>query len=177
MNDFEIVFYQRANGECPVGDFLDSLNKVMRFKMMNKLDMLELYGNHPRGDYSKFVDEGIFELRAQTKTDITRIMFFFDENRKIVLTNGSSRRRRKCPCPNSNWRRSTVRTIYPAGRSWRAHRKARVSPPAPSGARSWTTLCPLQMPGAAPRSPVTLWPLTRTVKFSDFSQFPLDIMG
>ena len=51
MNDFEIVFYQRANGECPVGDFLDSLNKVMRFKMMNKLDMLELYGNHPRGDY------------------------------------------------------------------------------------------------------------------------------
>lgn len=47
MNDFEIVFYQRANGECPVGDFLDSLNKVMRFKMMNKLDMLELYGNHP----------------------------------------------------------------------------------------------------------------------------------
>ena len=95
MNDFEIVFYQRANGECPVGDFLDSLNKVMRFKMMNKLDMLELYGNHPRGDYSKFVDEGIFELRAQTKTDITRIMFFFDENRKIVLTNGFVKKTQK----------------------------------------------------------------------------------
>lgn len=51
MNDFEIVFYRRASGECPVCDFLDSLNKVMRFKMMHQMDLLELYGNHPRGDY------------------------------------------------------------------------------------------------------------------------------
>ena len=97
MNDFEIVFYQRANGECPVCEFLDSLNKVMRFKMMHQMDLLELYGNHPRGDYSKFVDEGIFELRAQTRTDITRIMFFFDENRKIVLTNGFVKKTQKMP--------------------------------------------------------------------------------
>lgn len=97
MNDFEIVFYQRANGECPVSEFLDSLNKVMRFKMMHQMDLLELYGNHPRGDYSKFVDEGIFELRAQTRTDITRIMFFFDENRRIVLTNGFVKKTQKMP--------------------------------------------------------------------------------
>lgn len=97
MNDFEIVFYQRTNGECPVSDFLDSLNKVMRFKMMHQMDLLELYGNHPRGDYSKFVDEGIFELRAQTRTDITRIMFFFDENHKIVLTNGFVKKTQKMP--------------------------------------------------------------------------------
>lgn len=37
MNDFEIVFYRRSSGECPVCDFLDSLNKVMRFKMMHQL--------------------------------------------------------------------------------------------------------------------------------------------
>ena len=40
MNDFEIAFYQRANGECPVSEFLDSLNKVMRFKMMHQMDLL-----------------------------------------------------------------------------------------------------------------------------------------
>lgn len=97
MNDFEIVFYQKASGECPVSEFLDSLNKVMRFKMMHQMDLLELYGNHPRGDYSKFVDDGIFELRAQTKMDITRIMFFFDENRKIILTNGFVKKTQKMP--------------------------------------------------------------------------------
>lgn len=40
MNDFEIVFYRRASGECPVCNFLDSLNKVMRFKMIFPLDIM-----------------------------------------------------------------------------------------------------------------------------------------
>lgn len=35
--DFELIFYKKPNGDCPVMEFLDSLNKVMRFKMMQKL--------------------------------------------------------------------------------------------------------------------------------------------
>lgn len=97
MKEFEIVFYKKANGDCPVSDFLNSLNKVMRFKMMHSLDLLELYGNRPRGDHSKFVEDGIFEVRAQTKTDITRIMFFFDADRKIVLTNGFVKKSQRMP--------------------------------------------------------------------------------
>ena len=95
MKDFELVFYKKANGDCPVSEFLASLNKVMRYKMMHSLDLLELYGNHPKGDYSKFVSDGIFELRAQTRTDITRIMYFFDNNRQIVLTNGFVKKTQK----------------------------------------------------------------------------------
>jgi len=97
MKEFELVFYRKPNGDCPVSDFLASLNKVMRFKMMHQLDLLELYGNRPKGDYSKFVEDGIFEVRAQTKTDITRIMFFFDTNRQIVLTNGFVKKTQRLP--------------------------------------------------------------------------------
>lgn len=97
MKDFELVFYKKANGDCPVSEFLSSLNKVMRYKMMHSLDLLELYGNHPKGDYSKFVSDGIFELRAQTRTDITRIMYFFDDNRQIILTNGFVKKTQKMP--------------------------------------------------------------------------------
>lgn len=97
MKDFELVFYKKANGDCPVSEFLTSLNKVMRYKMMHSLDLLELYGNHPKGDYSKFVSDGIFELRAQTRTDITRILYFFDANRQIVLTNGFVKKTQKMP--------------------------------------------------------------------------------
>lgn len=61
------------------------------------MDLLELYGNHPKGDYSRFVSDGIFELRAQTKTDITRILYFFDINRQIVLTNGFVKKTQKTP--------------------------------------------------------------------------------
>lgn len=97
MKEFEIKFYTKANGDCPVSDFLSSLNKVMRFKMMHSMDMLELFGNRPKGDYSKFVEDGIFEVRAQTRTDITRILFFFDANRQIVLTNGFVKKTQKTP--------------------------------------------------------------------------------
>lgn len=97
MKDFELVFYRKPNGDCPVSDFLSSLNKVMRYKMLHQLDMLELYGNHPKGDFTKFVGDGIFEVRAQNKTDITRIMFFFDKNKKIILTHGFVKKTQRLP--------------------------------------------------------------------------------
>jgi len=97
MKDFELVFYKKPNGDCPVSDFISSLNKVMRFKLMHSLDLLELYGNKPKGDFSKFVKDGIFEVRAQNRTDITRVFYFFDKNRKIVLTNGFVKKTQKIP--------------------------------------------------------------------------------
>lgn len=97
MSEFELVFYKKPNGDCPVSDFLFSLNKVMRFKMMHQFDLLELYGNHPKGDFSKPIRDGIFEVRAQNKTDITRIFYFFDKNRQIVLTNGFVKKTQRVP--------------------------------------------------------------------------------
>ncbi len=97
MKEFELVFYRKANGECPVSEFLTALNKVMRYKMMQKFDMLELYGNLPKGDFTKYIDDGIFEIRAQTKTDITRVLFFFDKNRQIVLLNGFVKKTQRIP--------------------------------------------------------------------------------
>ena len=97
MNDFELIFYKKPNGDCPVSEFLSSLNKVMRYKMMQKLDMLELFGNHPKGDFTKHLDDGIFEVRAQNRTDITRILFFFDKNKQIVLTNGFVKKTQRIP--------------------------------------------------------------------------------
>ena len=97
MEDFELIFYRKANGECPVSDFISSLNKVMRFKLLHQLDLLELYGNHPKGDFTKPLGDGFFEVRAQNKTDITRIMFFFDKNRKIILTNGFVKKTQRLP--------------------------------------------------------------------------------
>ena len=88
MNDFELVFYRKANGDCPVMDFLDSLSPVLKFKTMHSLDLLEIYGNHPKGDFTKPMGDAIFEIRSQSRTQLTRIFFFFDKNRKIVLTNG-----------------------------------------------------------------------------------------
>lgn len=65
--------------------------------MMLQFDKLELYGNQPKGDFSKNLGDGIFEVRAQTRTDISRVLFFFDRDRKIVLTHGFIKKTQRLP--------------------------------------------------------------------------------
>lgn len=31
--DFELIFYKKPNGDCPVMEFLDSLNKVISYAL------------------------------------------------------------------------------------------------------------------------------------------------
>lgn len=97
MKDWRIIFYEKSNGEIPVVDFLNGLNREMRYKMMQQLDYLEMRGNMPRGDSTKPLGDGIFELRAQNKTDITRILFFFGKNQEIVLSNGFVKKQQRMP--------------------------------------------------------------------------------
>ena len=45
-------------------------------------------GNMLREPYSKHLDDGIFELRCKFGSDITRVLYFFYYEGKIILTNG-----------------------------------------------------------------------------------------
>ena len=65
MASFEIIFYEKDNGECPVEEFLDSLELKMRAKMVGLLELLEEKGNQLREPYSKHIDDGIFEIRCK----------------------------------------------------------------------------------------------------------------
>jgi phage-related protein len=97
MTDFEIIFYEKANGDCPVEQFLSSLDIKMRAKMVGLLDLLEEKGNQLREPYSKSVGDGIFELRCKVGSNITRTLYFFYYGGKIVLTNGFVKKTDKIP--------------------------------------------------------------------------------
>ena len=71
---FEVIAYEDVNGKIPVQDFLKQLTPKMRAKMY-----------------------GIFELRCKFGSDITRVMYFFYYDRKIVLTNGFIKKTQKTP--------------------------------------------------------------------------------
>ena len=57
---FEVIFYEKVNGDCPVEDFLSGLDVKMRAKMVGLLEILEDKGNTLREPYSKHIDDGIF---------------------------------------------------------------------------------------------------------------------
>jgi len=97
MAKFEAEFYEKENGEQPAREFLLSLNKKLRAKMLMIIGVLQDNGNELREPYSKPLSDGIFELRAKVGTDISRVLYFFYVDQHIVLTNGFVKKTAKTP--------------------------------------------------------------------------------
>ena len=69
----------------------------MRAKMVGLLEWLEEKDNQLREPYSKMLDDGIFEIRCTVGNNITRVVYFFYYERKIILTNGFVKKTQKTP--------------------------------------------------------------------------------
>lgn len=97
MQEFEIIFYDKADGTEPAKDFILSLDTKMRAKMLRMVSMLQANGNKLRPPESKELDDGIMELRAKVGTDISRVLYFFVVGKKAVLTHGFIKKSQKTP--------------------------------------------------------------------------------
>ena len=96
-SNFSIDFYETLNGDCPVEDFIKSQNVKMRAKIYRMLELLEERGNSLRMPHSEHLDDGIFQIRAQSGGDIARVLYFFIVGRKIILTNGFIKKTQETP--------------------------------------------------------------------------------
>ena len=94
---FEVLFYSLPNGREPVREFLDSLDDKMRAKMLREIALLAANGPELREPDSKNIGDGIFELRARSGSDITRVLYFFFVGRRAILTNGFVKKTQKTP--------------------------------------------------------------------------------
>ena len=97
MTEFEVIAYETKNGDNPVEELLDTLNPKMKAKIFGMLVILQEKGNRLREPYSKHVEDGIFELWCKFGSDITRVMYFFFDRGKIILTNGFVKKTQKTP--------------------------------------------------------------------------------
>ena len=96
MGGFIAEFYENGD-KIPVKDFLDSLNVKMRAKLLMEIKLLEEKGTLLREPYSKPLGDGIFELRAKVGTDISRVLYFFYYEGRIIITNGFIKKTQKTP--------------------------------------------------------------------------------
>ena len=94
---FDLEFYTLPNGQKPVELFLNELPMKMRIKAIDSLELLEEYGNQLKMPYSKFLEDGIFELRIKFASDITRIFYFFYVENRIIVTNGFVKKTQRTP--------------------------------------------------------------------------------
>ena len=96
MSKFTVEFYEKGN-DIPVKDFLSSIDEKMEAKLVMEMKLLEEKGNALRLPYSEHLEDGIFELRAKLGSDITRVLYFFYYNGRIILTHGFTKKTQKTP--------------------------------------------------------------------------------
>ncbi len=94
---FDVEYYEKEDGTFPAEEFILSLDSKMQAKMFHELDLLETFGNQLREPHSKPLGDGIYEIRAKVASGITRVLYFFVINKKIILTNGFVKKTQKTP--------------------------------------------------------------------------------
>lgn len=97
VQEYEVIFYDKADGTEPAKDFILSLDKKMRAKMLRTISLLADNGPDLRKPCSKPLGDGIFELRAKVGSDISRVLYFFIVGRRVILTNGFIKKTQKTP--------------------------------------------------------------------------------
>lgn len=117
MQEYEIEFYDKADGSEPAKEFILALDAKMRAKVVRTVGLLREEGPSLREPYSKHLEDGIFEIRTKFGSDITRVLYFFVIGRRIILTNGFVKRRRRHLLPRSRLQSSTVPIISAEGRA------------------------------------------------------------
>ena len=95
--NYEVIFYRDVNKRSPFIDSLNSLDDKLRAKTLMMVHLLEENGNDLREPFTKSLNDGIFELRAISGSNITRSLLFFYINKKIIITNGFVKKSQKTP--------------------------------------------------------------------------------
>ncbi len=97
MGAFNVVFYEKEDGSKPAEEYLYSISPKMVARIHKIIGMLEQYGGQVRMPYSEYLDAGIFQIRAQQEGNISRVLYFFTDGQKIILTNGFTKKTPKTP--------------------------------------------------------------------------------
>jgi phage-related protein len=94
----EILFYRTVSDECPVEEFLDTLDSKQAQKVAWVMQVVEELEKVPTIYFKKLVNtEGIWEIRVQMGSNTFRFLGFFDNGNFIVLTNGFQKKTQKTP--------------------------------------------------------------------------------
>lgn len=94
--NFEIIFYEE-NGKSHIAEFLNTLDNKLLAKVLRNIDLLSEYGSSLGMPFSRYIGNGIFELRTKGKDSIIRILYFFQSGKKIIITNGFIKKQQKLP--------------------------------------------------------------------------------
>lgn len=96
-NKYEVLFFEDSNGKEFISSFLEELSEKNRARVFREIDLLENNGPALKEPHTKYLKNGIFELRISIKESYVRIFYFYDKEKIIILTHGFMKKTKKTP--------------------------------------------------------------------------------
>ena len=99
MRNFRFDFAS-YDDSVPMIDFIDGLSIKERALILKNIEKLVEYKNN---DYSlspkftKYLRDGIFELKVELQNKTSRSLYFYEKNQMIIFTNGFIKKTQKTP--------------------------------------------------------------------------------
>ncbi len=92
---YKVIYYTTKRGDCPVEEFLDSLQVNVRAKVVKWLELLEEKGPNLPRPYADILRNKIRELRVSHGNLEIRLLYFFWKDRIIIVTHGFLKKERQ----------------------------------------------------------------------------------
>ncbi len=105
-------FYQDAEGNEPVKDFLLSLDAKRKGKLLQIIQILSEFGPNLPFPYSSQVEGKIRELRTHYGKTLYRILYYCDSEGVFVLLHAFEKRTKKIPEKELRIARVRMRNNY-----------------------------------------------------------------
>ena len=98
-SQWKIIYYETADGECPIQGFINGRKEREQAKILSWLSLLEEQGPQLPRPYADLLDDGIHELRIYLSSTQIRILYFFCYQKFIVLTHAFPKHTQRVPRP------------------------------------------------------------------------------
>jgi phage-related protein len=93
----KVVYFVTDSGRRPVEEFIKSLNVHSRDKFFYVIELFEEVGRALTRPHAKYIGDEIFELSFEAVEGTLRVLYFFFDGDKAVLTNGFIKKSNKTP--------------------------------------------------------------------------------
>lgn len=88
MPKTQIIFFKEEHGEIPIIDWLDELPAKAQDKCLARLRRLEDLGHELRRPEADLLRDEIYELRVGLQGINYRMLYFFHEDKAVVISHG-----------------------------------------------------------------------------------------
>ena len=104
--EWQVEYYIKDSGESPVEDFIDTLHPKHSAKVLWEIDLLKKLGTNIKEPYAKSIKgdkyKGLWELRIQQGSDVSRVFYFLPVGNKFILLHGFLKKTNKTPSSELN---------------------------------------------------------------------------